>query len=508
MNQNRTKKSIKNIIYGFAIQILLILINFVSRTIFIRILGSEYLGINGLYTNILTVLSLVELGFGNAIIYSMYKPLANKDEVKITALMNFYKKIYNIIMIIILVFGLAIIPFLQYLINSSLGINSLKIYYVLFLFNTLASYVLAYRISIINADQKMYLVKVYHFWTILLQFILQTIFLLITKNYIIYLCIQIICTLVNNITLGKKAEKMYPYIKSKNVELNQKEKKEIFSNVGATFIQKISGVIVNNTDNILISVMVGTIWVGYYSNYFLIVSAITSILTIIFSSVSASVGNLIAEGNIEKQSNIFSNMVFISFWICGVCSLCSYNLFNDFINLWVGAEYILNLPIVLVIVINFYIMGMLNPIWTFRDTSGLFRDTKWVSLCLAVLNLVLSILMGKLYGLFGILLATSLSRLVTTYWYTPFMLYKKKFHQSSKKYFIKQILYIFCLIITYILILPINNIFVVNNYFDFFVKAFIEFILINIVFLVLFFKTSDFKAIYNRFFKKIFKKSI
>lgn len=427
MSQNRTKKSIKNISYSVVIQVLLILINFISRTIFIHFLGSEYLGINGLYTNILTVLSLAELGFGNAIIYSMYKPLSTRDEKKLAALMNFYKKIYHIIIGIILILGLSVVPFLQYFINSNLDLGLLKLYYILFLLNTVSTYVFSYRISIINADQNMYLVKVYHFWTVVLQFLLQTIFLIFTHNYIIYLCIQIICTLINNIAIGLKAEKMYPYIKQK-VQISKEEKKEIFENVKATFVQKISGTIVNNTDNILISIMIGTIWVGYYSNYYLIVSAITSMLTILFSSVSASVGNLIAEGNTKRQNRIFSDLVFVAFWICGVCSICCANLFNDFIQLWAGNEYVLSQSVVWIIVINFYVMGMLNPVWTFRDTTGLFRDTKWISIILAIINLVLSIVFGIYWGLFGILAATFISRLLTTYWYTPYMLYKKSYN--------------------------------------------------------------------------------
>lgn len=501
MMSSRTNKSIKNASYSFIIQILLIIINFISRTIFIKILGSDYLGINGLYTNILTVLSLAELGFGNAIIYSMYKPLAESDNKKIAALLNFYKKIYNIIILVILVAGLLLIPFLQYFINSNLDINSLRIYYVLFLFNTLASYIYAYKISILQADQNMYIIKIYHFWTVLIQFVLQTIFLLIYKNYIIYLVIQILCTLLNNISLNIKINKTYSYLNKQNEQITKKEKKEIYSNVRATFIQKISGTIVNNTDNILISIMVGTIWVGYYSNYFLIISAITSILTILFNSISASVGNLTTEGNIKKQSNIFSNMVFIAFWICGVCSICAFNLFNDFIYLWVGKEYVLNEAVVLIIVINFYIMGMLNPIWTFRDATGLFKDTKFASLALAISNIVLSIILGKYFKLFGILIATAISRLITTYWYTPYMLYKKKFNTSSSKYFLKQVVYMLCLIIAYIIIMPINKYLVANNYIMFFIKAAVEFILINVIFLIIFHKTEDYKDIYVRFIK-------
>jgi len=499
---SRTKNSIKNVKYGIIIQLLLILINFISRTIFIKILGSDYLGINGLYTNILTVLSLAELGFGNAIIYSMYKPLASSDNKKLSALMNFYKRIYNIVILIIFIAGILIVPFLQYLINTNLDINLLRIYYVLFLLNTVSSYIYAYKFTILQADQKIYIIKLYHFWTVVLQFVLQTIFLIATKNYIIYLIIQILCTLANNIGLNIKINKMYKDINNEKEVLTKTEKKEIYSNVASTFIQKTSGIIVSNTDNILISILVGTVWVGYYSNYFLIISAITSIITILFNSISASIGNLTTEANSNKQCTILSNMTFIAFWICGVCSLCCYYLFNDFIYLWLGKEFVLSEIIVLVIVINFYSTGILNPIWTFRDATGLFKDTKYASLLLAVINLILSIILGKVWGLFGILVATVIARMITTFWFTPYMLYKKKFNMSSNKYFFKQFIYILSIVITYLIILPINKSIEVNNYVMFFIKAFIEFVVINIIFLIMYCKTKDFKDIYERFIRK------
>ena len=202
--KSRTFNSIRNIIFSVGVQIGTILITFLSRTIFIKILGSEYLGINGLFTNVLTILSLAELGIGNAIVYSMYKPIANKDEEKIAALMNFYKNIYRIIAIIILVLGTAIIPFLKYIINTDAEIEHLYLYYILFLTNTVSSYFFIYKSSMIIADQKLYIQKTYHFIQIIVQFILQVIILLITHNYTLYLIVQILCTIGNNLALSKK----------------------------------------------------------------------------------------------------------------------------------------------------------------------------------------------------------------------------------------------------------------------------------------------------------------
>ena len=482
--KSRTYNSVRNIIFSLGVQLGVIILNFVSRTVFIKILGSEYLGINGLFTNVLTILSLAELGIGNAIVYSMYKPLANKDEHKISALMNFYKKVYQKIGIIVLILGIVIMPFLKYIVNTDQEIDHLYIYYILFLTNTVVSYFFVYKSSIITADQKIYIQKLYYFIKVVVQFILQVVVLLITHNFLLYLIVQVICTIGNNIALSIKADTLYPYINNNKVELNDNERKEIYGNVNAMFIYKISGTIVSNTDNILISIMIGTIWVGYYSNYYMIISAMLTIGTLIFSSMTASIGNLNAGSDRNKQCKLYNQLNFMSFIIFGILSIGLVNLFTDFIKIWIGNEYVLDTLTMISIVINFYTQGTLNPTWTFRDTTGLFKDTKWVSIILAVLNLVLSIILGKIIGLAGILMATSISRLLTTYWFQPYMLYKKIFKTSSKGYFIKQIKYIVIVIVTAIIVHLILSFIPQVSIIMFIIKGCISVIISMIIFFI------------------------
>ena len=498
--KSRTIKSTKNVIYSFGLQIGQLVINFLARTVFIYTLGVQYLGVNGLFTNILTLLSLTELGFGNAIIYSMYKPLAEGDTKKLAALMNFYKKIYRKIAVVIFTIGMLLVPFLQNIISTediTIGMDKIQIYYVLFLLNSVVSYLFAYKSTIISADQKLYIVKKYTFISLVIQNILQVIFLLITHNYIVYLIIQIICTFGNNLYIAIKAKKMYPYVDDKEL-LPKKEKKKIYNNVGSIFIYKISGTILNNTDNILISMLVSTVLVGYYSNYTMIINALQGIITIVFTAVTASVGNLNTSSNLKRKCEVFEDMTLITFWILGVTSICLMNGLSDFISLWVGQDYVLSYDILIIIVVNYYIYGNMNPIWTYRDTTGIFKDAKNVSIILAILNLILSIALGKVTGMFGILLATAISRLLTTFWYQPYILYKKIFKTKIWMYYLKQFRNIAIIILIYVIIEPIMNLFTEISIINFVIKMIISFIISSIIIFITTLKDESTSRILDR----------
>nr|WP_321302562.1 transporter [uncultured Trichococcus sp.] len=499
-SQSRTINSIRNIIASVSYQIVLLLLSFVSRTIFIRNLGPEYLGINGLYSNLLSVLSLAELGVGSAIIYSLYKPLAENDTLKISALMNFYKEVYRYIAIFIAGVGIALVPFLDLFIKTDNPIHNMELYYLLFLADIVIGYLFIYKSSIINADQKMYLIKIYSFLFQVFKIIIQVFIIYTTKSYTLYLVIQILFTLLNNFYIAYKSDHLYPQIKNNTSRLAPKERKNIFENIKSMFVYRIGGVLLNNTDNILISGMIGVIWVGLYSNYVLIVGSIQTIVEILFSSINASIGNLNADVNNKNKESIYNVLTFIAFWIYGVCSLCLLNLLDDFIGLWIGGEYVLNQTIPLAITLNFYIPGILKSTALYRDTTGLFRKTKFIFLTTAALNIILSIILGRIYGLSGILFATAISRILTNFWWEPKVLYNEYFKKSSKLYFINQLYYMGILIITNILInalqypLSLGT----NNIATFIVKAMICFILPNVIFYLTFRKTDEFKYLSDK----------
>lgn len=437
--RSRTYNSFKNIFLGVGNQIIVLVLTFLSRIIFVKVLGAEYLGINGLFSNVLTILSVAELGLGSAIVYSMYKPLAEGNKEKISALMNYYKKIYNIVALIVMILGLCLIPFLKYLINIDEGIDNVNLYYIIFLINTVVSYLLASRSVILNADQKLYVTKIYTLIVFIFQTIIQIIVLLVTKNFILYLLIQVLGTFLTNLCGALVTKKMYPYINKKD-KLKSNDKKEIFKNMKSMFLYKIGGVILNNTDNILISIMVGTVWVGYYSNYYMVISSIEIFLNIIFTALAASVGNLIAITDKKRQFEVFKIMNSYSNILCGFCAVGLQILFNDFVTIFFGQDYVLSTGVVVVIVLSFYIKGILNPIWVYREATGLFTYTKYVYIITAIINLILSIVLGKIWGIFGILLATVVARLLTNSWYEPYVLYKIQFNKRVSTYFKNNVL--------------------------------------------------------------------
>lgn len=506
MSKSRMRNSALNITAGILYQLLMLLLNFASRTIFIRILGVEYLGINGLFTNILSVLSLAELGVGSAIVYSMYKHLAEDDKTKLTALINYYKKLYNTIAAVIAVVGLALVPFLDYLVNLETPIESITLYYILFLANSVMSYLFVYRTSIATADQKSYKLKVYNMAFALIQFTLQIIVLLTTHNYVLYIIVQIFCALSVNIICTRKTVQLYPFIKGKE-QLQADDKREIWSNIKSLFLYQIGGVVLNNTDNILISVILGTIWVGYYSNYSMIIAQIGGFTSIIFVSLQASIGNLNAEGDAQKQFFIFKVLNLVSFWAYGFCAVCFCILFQDFITLWLGSSFLVDMMAVYMAVATFYLQGVLYPIWCYRQTTGLFKHTKYTMFFASIINLGLSIWWGYEFGLVGILAATVVARLATNIWYEPYKLHKLFFGTSPKKYYINQMVNIVLLISVIALVSVIaTGVPVYNPIVNFTIKMLICVIVPNGIFFLIFRKTDEFKYLYDKSLKKVLNK--
>lgn len=433
--KSRTYNSSLNLMSSFGKQMVTLILGFISRWFFIKILGASYLGINGLFANIISVLSMADLGFGSAIVYSMYKPLAENNQRKLAALLQFYKLVYRVIALVISAIGLALVPFLKYLVKLDTPIEHLEIYYILFLLNVVISYLYSYKMCIIIADQKNYLLNIYSFIFLIIQFILQLVVLFTIKNYIVYLSVQILCSFANNVFASRKAVQYYPFIVNKE-KLNSEEKKEISKNIKSMFLYKIGGVLLNNTDNILISTLVGTITVGFYSNYSMIVQSIDTFAGMFFSSINAGIGNLSVSEDIEYQFKIYKVVDFVAYMIFGFCAICLFILMGDFVELCYGTEYRLETMICAIIATNFYIPGIISANSVFRNATGMFKQMKYLLLVTSFVNLVLSVVLGMRYGLFGIFLATGIARLTTNVWYEPAVLYRKYFHHPVSDYII------------------------------------------------------------------------
>ena len=460
MNEkSRTENSIRNIFTGLFGQGLQVLLSFINRMVFIRCLSADYLGLNGLFTNVLSVLSLAELGIGSAIVYALYKPLAEKDEKKIAAYMNFYARAYKTIGIIVAVAGIIMLPFLKVIINVPYQIHeNIYVLYCISLFNTSITYFFSYKSSLLIADQKNYVVLLCSYCTSFAQTIFQIIILLLTRNYILYLLVQTACGMIYNVWISRVADKSYPFLGNTKYKLTSGEKGRLVRDIRALVITKLSSVLVNNTDNILITFFKGLATTGVTSNYTLLVNTLNNLLNQIFNGLTASVGNLNAVETKEKKYFMFKVLNLANFWLFGWATIGFVFLSSIIVELFFGSQYVLEIDIVIIMAVNFYTVGMQNAVWTYRGTLGLFRYGRYLLLVTAALNLFLSVVLGQRLGVFGILLATFISRILTNIWYDPFAVFKHGLHLNPIIYLHMYIKYIGILLITICIIFGFNQI--------------------------------------------------
>lgn len=504
MGKGRTKKAMKNILYAFLNQFLNLFLTFLARMVFVRILGTEYLGLNGLFTDVIGVLSLADLGFNTAMVYSFYQPLADNDTKRMAALTTFYKKVYRCIAIVTSIAGIALLPVLPYIINLDKDIPYLNIYFLISVANIVVSYLCVYKTSILTADQRNYSILKITMIVNVAKTVLQILVLLIFHAYILYLLVGIFCSFFNNYIASRKASKLYPFIEQ-NIKLDKEEQKDIFQNIGSVFLYKVSSVLLNATDNVLISIIVGTIAVGYYSNYLMLSNKLSQIYSLFFSSIIASLGNLVVSENASKRYEIFQCEQTISYLISCIIFPCFVLLSNDFINLLFGREFVLENDTVCAIGMNLYLACVYYPLWSFREATGLYRRTKWVMLLCGILNIVLSCILGIKFGMFGILIASCISRLLTYVWYEPKILFKEYFECSSRTYFKNLFVNFIFVILIVIATGTITNMIIVNSWFLWILKAVIIAAIGVIFAAVMYHRTDGFVFLWKKG-KKIWKK--
>ncbi len=502
--RSRTENSIINSAMSIVTQVLTVVLNFAVKTVFIKMLNDEYLGVNGLFTNIITMLSLADLGIGIAIPYSLYKPLAKKDEHKINVLMNFYKKVYTIIGIAVLLIGLSLTPFLGLIIKDiPKNVPHLSLIYILFVIHSASSYFFVYKKFLIDSDQKGYITSRIIFTFSTLLSIIQIILLVTTKNYILFLLSSIILVIIQNIYISSKANKLYPFIKNKTDEKLEKEDMEgIKKNVSSLFIYKVGTVIMNGTDNIIISKFIGLIIVGFYSNYVLIINSITTVLNQIFNAITSSIGNLVVTTNKKRSKEVYDNLNFANFWLYALFGVCIIVLINPFINIWIGKKYVMGFSIVFLLVLNFYVLGMQSVTNSFRNAYGLFWIAKYRPIIMVIINIVISVVLVQFIGIEGVLIGTLVSRLVTTAWLDPYIVHKYGFEISPKSYYVDYLKYLVIFIAISIILNYFVSMVAINNIFILILIAILVVISVNVILVLLFFKTSEFNYFYDKI-KKI-----
>lgn len=492
----RTKNSIRNIIVALAGQLIGILLSFVSRKVFIRVMSSTLLGVNSVFSNLLSVLSLAELGIGTAITFSLYRPLSENNELEIQAIMTFYKKMYRIIAVVVSLMGIAIMPFFPFIIKES--VPNIYVYYVLYLSSTIISYLCAYKRTLIIADQKNYISSICRNIYLVLLNVLQIIVLIYTHSYVVFLVVQIILSFVENLAISKIADKIYPYIRKEGYELEKKEKEVIYKNIKALMMHRIGSVVVTNTTSMLLSAIVNIQAAAIYANYKLVYSGINTILTQLYTSLTASVGNLLIEADKEYSYKIYRTIIMVSYWIYGSVSICIYILLNELIQVWIGSIYVESTLYVFLLTASFLIIGVREPTNIFKNAYGLFWNDRYKAVAEAVLNLLLSFILGYKLGVIGVLLAPVISCLSVPFWIEPFVLYKYFFEKSLYKYFLIVLKYILMVLVVGALLNFVFSYFNAETWIGLFSKALVVFLAINFIFWCLLHRSLEYKILENK----------
>lgn len=493
----RTKNSIVNISVGLMNQIIITLLSFFSRKVFIDSLGIEYLGINGLFTNILAMLSLAESGIGSSIIYSLYKPVAENNEEKINVLMKLYRNSYWVIATIILLLGLSLMPFLDYFIKNS-NVKDINLIYILFLINTIIPYLFLHKNSFLNVSQKAYIITGLYSVSSIISISLKIGILHYTKNYILYLVTDIIITTTTSIILLIIVNKMYPFLKNKvSTKLDSETKNNIIKNIKAIVIQNIGGYLVFGTDNIIISSFVSVAAVGLYSNYNMLIEISRTFLNQVFMNIYHSVGNLVAKESKEKVYSVYKIIRLLNFWLYALITIFLFVTIEPLITIWLGSEFLMSKGILTILLIIFYERGMRNSITTVKTTAGIFHDDRYAPLCQAVVNLFVSIILVQYIGIAGVFLGTLISALVIPFWTTPYLVYKKIFNRPVINYFLKYTHYTFLGIGNFLITNFICNLISPNSLLIVVLRGFVCLIVVNLVFVAIFNKTKEFKYLWG-----------
>lgn len=502
----RTKNATRNIIWGVIEKIITILLPFVTRTILIKVLGAEYLGLNSLFTSILQVLSISELGISTAIVFSMYKPIAEDDNESLCSLLNLYRKVYTVIGTIILIAGLLIIPLLPKLIAGENNTNvNIYILYLVYLFNTVLSYFLfAYKQALFSAYQRNDLISKRTTIVSLISNGLQIAFLLLFRNYYTYVIVVPFATIITNLLNAALANKMYPNINCKG-KVPDSEKKEIKKRIIGLLSFKIYGVVYTSVDTIVISSFLGLVPLAIYNNYFYVQTAIIAFLTIITSSITAGVGNKMITNSKEDNYNDFMNFTFANGWLSSWCAVCLVTLYQHFMRTWVGEDLTFPFLTMILVVLYFYLSRVTCLTFTYREAAGLWWEDRIRPLIATVANLGLNLLLVNVIGMNGVILSTVVCTVFINVPWGTIILFKNYFKRTPKDYFIKIILYVSITTAVSIVTIFICSFIPASGWGYLAIKGAICLIVPNIIFWIVFKQIKEY-AFIETFIKRITNK--
>lgn len=489
----RTKKAAINGSISILTYIISFLPAMVVRKFFLMELGEELLGLSSLYTNIISYLSIIEMGIGSAIIFSLYKPFAEGNKVKVKGYLDYYAKFYKAVGGIILAVGICILPFLGIFITDNIDMTKATIYFVLFLINTVISYLFSYKLCILNVAQEGYIVSIGTAISKVLIAILQVIILKLYASFFLYITIQIVVNLIYYIVLNVHIDRRYTWLKDTKGEIEKEEKNNLVKNVKALFMHKIGYVVVFGTDNLVISAFINLGSVAKVNSYNMIIEAIKGVINTATAAITPSIGNLLIEGDNEKAITVHKRLFFMNFWVVSFVTISLFNTISQFIGIWLGENQLLDTFTVSVVLINLYFQLMRSSVEQFKEGSGNYHQDRYASFIEAFINLVCSIILVRKMGIVGVFIGTFISNICVVFWTKPKITYKYVFKKPLRNYFYMYFKYLAIalipLAITHFLTRDFKN---STLFSDFVVNCGINILVINIFYLIVFRKSSEF----------------
>ncbi|WP_026489090.1 lipopolysaccharide biosynthesis protein [Butyrivibrio sp. XBB1001] len=497
----RVQSAKKNIFFGVVGQMSTVLLTFILRTLFTRYLSKELLGVNSIYSDVLSFLNMAELGIGTALNFSLYEPVVKGDREKIKSYMQMYRKAYHVIAAVVAVMGICLAPFLKYILkNPGYTIRELTIYYFIFLFNTVTSYFVTYKYSLANAEQKNYIqTNIFTITKIIVTF-LQIIVVAVFKNFLLFLLTDTVVQLIQKIFAARYLDKMYPYLREKNVQkLSKEEHDTVWTKTKALIFLKVGDVARLQTDSIIISSFIEVGYAGIVNNYNLVINSVASFANILFNSVISSFGNLIATESKDKQYGMFKVYKFVEAWVYGFTSVGFMVLLSPLIRIWFGDDWVMPAAAVYLILFDYYFKGERIILSNFKTAAGVFEQDKYIPFIQGIVNLILSIaLVQTPLGITGIYIGTIISGLIANF-VKPVIIYRVCFDRNAVEFFLDSAKYLVSLVAVLALCNYIGSIVMADlNLFTFALMIIIVSVIFNAAYLLLYCRTEEFKYLFEK----------
>lgn len=433
----RKRNSLRNLFVSLILGVISIAVTFVTQKIFITTLGLEYAGVNLLFTGIISVLAIAELGIASSIIYHLYEPLHTKNWPRVGQLMAFYKKGYRLVAGTIAIIGLIMLPWIGSFTDAEVE-PGLQIIFAIFILDAAISYLMSYKRSLLYADQRNYLINIVRIGVLVVLNLLQILILIATQDYLLFMTLKVLSTLTENVIISRIIDKLYPNVlnTSSGQPLDQQTKVDIFKKIRGLAYHRLATFAVNGTDAIVISMFLGASVAGLYSNYYVVVAAINSLFSQFSTAITASVGNLLIEKDIVHAGKVFDRLQFAYYVIGTVVVACFITGVNPFVHWWLGKEYVLDFEVVFVLGIVLYLTVMRPAFHSFKTAAGIFYEDRYIAVLEAVVNLVASVMLVQIYGLAGVFMGTAISSLVLHLYSYPKYVYSAILKREYRQYYL------------------------------------------------------------------------